>query len=206
MHVVVERLPHDWPYPDGEQVLEHRDRHVAVRWKNGNVVVTVYLLTPDQHSVIVAARLSDDYERLTLEDEDDLEAIEDIYPVIGQFIRNGLRHQLAQIALVRIPELDTGDKRWFVLTLVSNIELDLDNPQTQSALENARDRVLSACIAINRSAEHPTGTIGSIGKGFWRGIKTGVKQTPRILVEVTLKALFDIALQSKHETKRRDEI
>ena len=192
MYAFVDIVPSDWSRDEGMPLTIRGDRYVAIRWKQDDVLLTTYLLPFQTDTVVAMACLGDAWEGLRLESEDDFQAIQDVYPAIGTLIRNGLAVEITNCGMIRIRDLDTGTRRWFLITSLGNVEPDFDDPELQKQMAYAIQRLASNYNAVTTAARNPARNMTAFAKGFWRGIQAGVSDTPRIVLESTLKALFNI--------------
>jgi len=146
---------------DGSARVKFTNKYVQVEipapeYPRNDLFLTCYLIIRDANSVYVSACLKnkfdgffDDYSKSTLKNT---------WPTLYKLAKNGIDKKFSKGALNQLEDNDTGELKWFVLSVVGNIDFNNENLLLNPKINKAMDLVLfkSVKMLMEMESNRPT--------------------------------------------------
>lgn len=111
----------------GDDQFRHKvtNCYIELEYPANGFYLVVYLFPINNFTLGVATSFENSLDGIEryLADEYSLQTFAETWPLTANLLANGIRDQYSQGALIRIPDYDTGDMKWFVATMVGNLNL-----------------------------------------------------------------------------------
>jgi hypothetical protein len=186
MQFFLAERPARWPKRRRTPVVKTTPAYTVIKTPHDDILETVYLIPHDPRTVIVAACWNNTFGDFDVTSADEVEDLVEDFPAIGQLIVNSLTQTYSEAALLQMPDLDTGDLKWFVITIVGNLNTKRPGKITRQRLAAAIDRVISASYEAVEALEHQPSTATMVMRGVWRALKRALLDSVEITLEVTI--------------------
>jgi hypothetical protein len=165
--------------------------YVEIAQKRESIVLYFYLIFHNNHSLIVATCWDHIFDKMQIEDEDDILNINDSYPSLAKLIRNTISGLFSQGALVRLEDPDDGEIKWFIVSIAGNLVINSGDDLFEGNTKKAIDTVLENSFTIlGEFITNKPSYFGTIWRGFKKGLLMGLEQSVRINLKYDLSDLF----------------
>ncbi|MBD0373309.1 MAG: hypothetical protein ICV60_20905 [Pyrinomonadaceae bacterium] len=182
--------------PEGPWLVEFQTTpsYIEVQIEKGAWVA--YFVPLDEHSLLVAACCDDYFDFLDSADQYVLSDIAATWPKLVALVNNALRSKFSQAVLLKLNDLDTADPKWFVATVVGNLDFKKMQEVIDPRLEKATQLVLSkASEALEEVTTKELSKLSlywkSIKRGLWEGAKLGAKKAIMQQLDNAAKSIVD---------------
>ena len=160
---------------DDDLKLRATNSYIELIWTiETGCYIKIYLVPRSEHSIFVLACYDNAFDTIleNIDDEDYSSTVRDTWPLLTQLLINGGNDRYSEGALIRAEDSDTGDTKWFLATVVGNI--DLDEMICDRTLEAAK-RIIALAGDLHHEMEHKSpSTFKAIAKGIGIGVLAAI--------------------------------
>lgn len=132
----------------------------------------INIIPRNDYSAFVATCLGDGFDEVleNFDDEDYVETVCDTWPLFVKLLNNGLKDKYSEGALIKLEDIDTGDRKWFLASVAGNINFDsLEDLLCEQTMQAVRTVIKRTGELYNElSSKSPSKT-----KAFFRGFLKG---------------------------------
>ncbi|MEN6624263.1 MAG: hypothetical protein ABFD50_22290 [Smithella sp.] len=162
---------------DGKLKFGVTNCYIEIEICINNSYLVLYYIPKGDHSFFVATcweRLFDDILE-NIDDNDYRDTIIHTWPTLAKLLFNGANDKYREGALIKLEDYDDGEPKWFVASVVGNIDIeDISDFVTGKSGEIAKlviEKSLALYTELNN--EKPS-TMRSVIKGLTTGIAIGI--------------------------------
>lgn len=141
----------------------------APEYPHGDLFLTSYLIIRDANSVYVSACLGNKFDGFF--DDYSKSTIKNTWPTLYELAINGIDKKFSKGALNKLEDNDTGELKWFALSVVGNLDLNNENLLINPRINQAMNLVLfkSVKMLLEMESDRP-----AFARRLFDGISSGL--------------------------------
>lgn len=152
------------------------DCYAEVEYKVDSKYIDAYIVGRNENTAFVVASFEHVFDSVKEQVEDKneaaLKAEFKAWPTFAVLLQNGVSDRYSEGALIQLEDPDCGETKWFVATVIGNIDPDKEEALIKEKINAATELVIgkAADLLVEVSEHKPH----YIRQGIWEGIKEGL--------------------------------
>lgn len=150
--------------------------------------IHLYFIPKTEHSMFVVANLDHAFDGLEthLQDADMRTVIVETWPRFAQLLVNGMEDRYSQGALIRLEDADDGETKWFVASVLGNIDMsNLEEVFGDQGMRVAGKVMETTLEMMQELNEKEIDKVRAYGRSILSGVLSGIKSGFKLFMQGT---------------------